>query len=127
MERGCQVATPNYFQNHFTLGTKISLLSSSKHPIVQNQRLRIHLGTQEVMARVALPDRKSIEPGDEGPVIFRLETPLVASVGDKFIIRLYSPVITIGGGEVIETESLGKWKENKEKITHLYNLKDDEK
>ena len=127
LDRGCQVATPNYFQNHFMLGTKISLLSSSKHPIVQNHRLRIHLGTQEVMSRVALPDRKSIEPGYEGPVIFRLETPLVASVGDKFIIRLYSPVITIGGGEVIETELLGKWKENKEKITHLYNLKDDEK
>ncbi|MBC8311686.1 MAG: selenocysteine-specific translation elongation factor, partial [Candidatus Marinimicrobia bacterium] len=127
LERGCQVATPNYFQNHFALGTKVSLLSSSKHPMVQNQRVRIHLATQEVMARVALPDRKSIEPGDDGPVIFRLESPLVASMGDKFIIRLYSPVITIGGGEIIETELSGKWKDNKEKITHLYKLTDDEK
>jgi selenocysteine-specific elongation factor len=94
---------------------------------VQNQRVRIHLATQEVMARVALLDQKSIEPGDDGPVIFRLETPLIASVGDKFIIRLYSPVITIGGGEVIETELSGKWKNNKEKINHLHNLKADEK
>ena len=127
LARGCQVATPNYFQNHSILGAKVSLLSTSKHPIIQNQRVRIHLGTQEVMARVALPDRKSIEPGDVGPVIFKLESPLVAAVSDKFIIRLYSPVVTIGGGEVIETELLGKWKNNKEKITHLYNLKDDEK
>ena len=127
LARGCQITTPNHFQNHSTLGTKVSLLSSSKHPITQNQRVRIHLGTQEVMARVALPDRKSIEPGDDGSVIFKLETPLVSALGDKFIIRLYSPVVTIGGGEVIETELFGKWKENKEKITHLYNLNDDEK
>ncbi len=127
LARGCQVATPNYFQNHSTLGATVSLLSSSKYPIVQNQRVRIHLGTQEVMTRVALPDRRSIEPGDDGPVIFRLETPLIASVGDKFIIRLYSPVITIGGGEVIETELSGKWKNNKEKIIHLHNLEADEK
>ena len=127
LARGCQVATPNYFQDHSTLGATVSLLSSSKYPIVQNQRVRIHLGTQEVMARLALPDRISLEPGDDGPVIFRLETPLIASVGDKFIIRLYSPVITIGGGEVIETELSGKWKNNKEKINHLHNLKADEK
>ena len=127
LARGCQVATPNYFQDHSTLGATVSLLSSSKYPIVQNQRVRIHLGTQEVMARLALPDRMSLEPGGDGPVIFRLETPLIASVGDKFIIRLYSPVITIGGGEVIETELSGKWKNNKEKITHLHNSKADEK
>ena len=127
LARGFQVATPNYFQNHSTLGATVSSLSSSKHPIVQNQRVRIHLGTQEVMARVALPDRRSIEPGDDGPVIFRLETSLIASVGDKFIIRLYSPVITIGGGEVIETELSGKWKNNKEKVIHLHNLEADEK
>ena len=125
LERGCQVATPGYFQNHYTLGAKVTLLSSSKHPLVQNQRIRIHLGTQEVMARLALTDRSSIEPGDDGPVIFRLEKPLIASIGDKFIIRLYSPVITIGGGEVIETDLKGKWNYNKEKITHIYNLKDD--
>ena len=127
LARGCQAATPNYFQNHSRLGATVSLLSSSKHPIVQNQRVRIHLGTQEVMARVALPDRRSIEPGDDGPVVFRLETPLIASIGDKFIIRLYSPVITIGGGEVIETELSGKWMNNKEKITHLHNLEADGK
>ena len=125
--RGCQVATPNYFQNHSALGAKVNLLSSSKYSIVQNQRVRIHLGTQEVMARVALTDRKLIEPGCDGPAIFRLEAPLIASMGDKFIIRLYSPVLTIGGGEVIETELSGKWKNNKEKINCLYNLKDDEK
>jgi len=125
--RGSQIATPNYFQSHSIFGAKVSLLSSSKHSIVQNQRVRIHLGTQEVMARLALPDRKSIEPGGHAPVIFRLEAPLIAAIGDKFIIRLYSPVITIGGGEVIETELSGKWKNNKEKINCLYHLKDEEK
>jgi len=52
---------------------------------------------------------------------------LIASIGDKFIIRLYSPVVTIGGGEVIETELNGKWKYIREKINFLYKLKDNER
>ena len=127
LERGYQLATPHFFQNHFIIGAKVNVLSSSKYPLIQNQRVRIHLGTQEVMGRIALPHRSSIEPGDDGPIIFKLEKSLIASIGDKFIIRLYSPVITIGGGEVIETELMGKWKHIKEKINYMYNLKEDER
>ena len=127
LERGFQLATPGFFQSHSSLGASINLLSSSKYEITQNQRVRVHLGTQEVMARLAIPDKSSINPGEFGPAILKLEKPLIASIGDKFIIRLYSPVVTIGGGEVIETELNGKWKYIREKINFLYKLKDNER
>ena len=127
LERGFQLATPGFFQSHSSLGASINLLSSSKYEITQNQRVRVHLGTQEVMARLAIPDKSSINPGEFSPAILKLEKPLIASIGDKFIIRLYSPVVTIGGGEVIETELNGKWKYIREKINFLYKLKDNER
>ena len=120
IERGSQLATPGYFQSVTQLGVKIKLLRSAKRPIAQNQRIRIHLGTQEAMARIALIGNKTLEPGKEGPALLRLESPLVAAREDKFIVRSYSPVLTIGGGEVLEIIIEEKWKAVKEKLQILY-------
>jgi selenocysteine-specific elongation factor len=122
VSRGSQLVTQNHFQPLKVLGAEVQLLVSSPHTIVQNQRIRIHLGTQEVMARIALVDQKILEPGEKGASVIRLESPLIAAYGDKFIIRQYSPVTTIGGGDVIETEMSGKWKMIKEKISKLNNI-----
>ena len=83
------------------------------------------MGTNEVMARVALTDTNCLEPGESAPALLRLETPLITSLSDKFIIRLYSPVLTIGGGEVIEPLNTGKWTSIKQKINLLYNVSSD--
>ena len=53
LERGSQLGTPGYFQSVMKIGVKLHLLSSAAKSITQNQRIRIHLGTQEVMARVS--------------------------------------------------------------------------
>lgn len=118
--RGSQIAEPGYIQSIKEVGVKLQLLSSSRKPIVQNQRIRIHLGTQEVMARVALTTGKSLKPGDGCPALLRLEHPLVAARGDKFIIRSFSPVVTIGGGEILEVLIEEKWKVLKGKLRSLF-------
>jgi len=120
IERGSQIAEPRYLKSINQVGVILQLLSSAQRPIVQNQRIRIHLGTQEVMARVALIKGKSLQPGDECPALLRVENPLVAARGDKFIIRSFSPVITIGGGEILEVLIQKKWKVVKEKLQSLY-------
>jgi selenocysteine-specific elongation factor len=66
------------------------------------QRVRVHLGTAEVMARTVLLGDDRLDPGRQGLVQLRLEAPLVARAGDRFVIRSYSPVTTIGGGVVLE-------------------------
>ena len=120
IERGSQIAEIGYLQSLNQMGVTLLLLGSAQKPITQNQRIRIHLGTQEVMARVALTDGKTLQPGDDCPALLRLEQPMVAARGDKFIIRSFSPVITIGGGEVMEILIEEKWKIVKEKLQNLY-------
>ena len=119
--RGSQIAEPGYIQSINEVGVKLQLLGSSRKPIVQNQRIRIHLGTQEVMARVALTKGKSLQPGDGCPALLRLEHPMVATRGDKFIIRSFSPVVTIGGGEILEVLIEEKWKVLKGKLQSLFD------
>ena len=127
IERGSQIAEIGYLQSLNQMGVTLLLLGSAQKPITQNQRIRIHLGTQEVMARVALTDGKTLQPGDDCPALLRLEQPMVAARGDKFIIRSFSPVITIGGGEVMEVLIEEKWKIVKEKLQNLYeNPKSDQ-
>ena len=121
IERGSQIAEIGYLQSLNQMGVTLLLLGSAQKPITQNQRIRIHLGTQEVMARVALTDGKTLQPGDDCPALLRLEQPMVAARGDKFIIRSFSPVITIGGGEVMEVLIEEKWNIIKEKLQNLYN------
>jgi len=70
--------------------------------VKHGQRVRVHLGTTEVMARVVTLEGSEIGPGDIGWVQLRLERPILARTGDRFVIRSYSPVTTIGGGVVAE-------------------------
>ena len=85
---------------------EIQTINSSSWLIKHGQRLRIHLGTDEVMARVILLDSKEIFPGGKGWAQLRLERPLLARVGDRLVVRSYSPVTTIGGAVVAEVSAL---------------------
>lgn len=93
------------------LGARIRLLAESGRSLEHGQRVRVHHGTREVLARVQLPDRASLAAGSSGWAVLRLERPVVPRVRDRFIVRFYSPVVTIGGGEVAELEPPREWVE----------------
>jgi selenocysteine-specific elongation factor len=82
------------------LDVELSLDSGAPRPLVHRTRVRVHLGTAETIARV-LP-RPAIEPGTRGLARLALETPVIARGGDRFVIRSFSPVVTIGGGVVLD-------------------------
>jgi selenocysteine-specific elongation factor len=65
-------------------------------------RVRLHLYTAEIMTRVTVLEGEAIQPGEEGLIQLRLEEPAVALPGDRFVIRSYSPMTTIGGGHVLD-------------------------
>lgn len=69
--------------------------------IAHNQRVHLHVGTQEVLARIRMIGKDTIEAGESGYVQLRVEKPIVALRGDRFVVRMYSPVRTIGGGEIL--------------------------
>jgi selenocysteine-specific elongation factor len=82
------------------LDVEISLQADASRPLTSRTRVRVLLGTAEVMARV-LP-RTLIKPGDTGLARLSLEKPLLARSEDRFVLRSYSPVTTIGGGRVLD-------------------------
>jgi selenocysteine-specific elongation factor len=82
------------------LDAEIVLDGKAPRPLGPRTRVRLLLGTAEVMAR-ALP-RAPVAPGETGLVRLKLETPLVARAGDRFVLRSFSPVTTIGGGRVLD-------------------------
>lgn len=83
------------------LTVRLSVLPGPGWQVEHNQRLRIHAGTAEVMARAVVPAGVVIPGGSEW-VQLRLEAPVVARAGDRLIVRSYSPVTTIGGAVVAE-------------------------
>ena len=85
------------------LDTQVEVLSSSSRPLRSRQRVRVHIGTIEALARLQiLNEQGAIEPGKTDLVQIRLEAPVVAVPGERFIIRSYSPQATIAGGFVID-------------------------
>lgn len=100
--RGQVLVDGDGWEPSWMLTCRLSLIPDSGWELEQGQRVRVHLGTSEVLARVALFDRDRLEGGEEGWAQFRLEEPVLARVGDHLVFRSYSPVTTMGGGRVAE-------------------------
>ena len=91
------------------LDARLDVLESAGREIKHRERVRLHIGTDEVMARLAILGGQTVAPGASSPVQFVLERPTVALPGDRFVIRSFSPLVTIGGGHVLDA-SPGKHK-----------------
>jgi selenocysteine-specific elongation factor len=85
-------------------GNVLALAQSLKPTAVLDVilQLRLHLGTMEALGRAILLEREEVKPGEEAFLQVRLEEPIIALPGDRFVIRSYSPLLTIGGGEVLD-------------------------
>ena len=84
------------------LTARLQVLAEGGWPVEGGQRVRVHIGTAEVMARCAVLEGETLEPGAEGWVQLRLESPVPARARDAFVVRSFSPVTTIAGGRVAE-------------------------
>ena len=103
IERGMTLAPVARLRPTQAIDVRVQLLVSAPRPLRSRQRVRMHIGAAEVLARVrVLEEGSEIKPGQQGLVQFRTESPVVAVLGDRFIIRAYSPQQTIGGGEVLD-------------------------
>ncbi len=105
VRRGDLCAVPGYFQPSQLLDCRLRLLRSlpkSCSPLQNRTRIRLYIGTREVTGRVHLLEGKQLPEGDEMLVQFRLEEPVSVARQDRFLLRLYSPVITLGGGQVLD-------------------------
>jgi len=125
LKRGGQLSEPGYVTPVTRLGTEIFLLPTTKKTIKNEQRVRIHVGTEEVMGRVYLASvkrKKKINPGEKLTALIRLEKKVAAAVNDPIIIRFYSPSETIGGGKILDIQPPKHWEECQKWLSSLNNL-----
>ncbi len=121
LERGDVLSLPGLLRPTYMLDATCELLADAPAPLKPRQRVRFHIGTSEVMARVHLLEAEVLEPGSRGYVQFRLEAPVVALPRDRYVIRSYSPMVTIGGGELLDVQP-AKARRGPERIARLVLL-----
>ncbi|MCX5838327.1 MAG: selenocysteine-specific translation elongation factor [Deltaproteobacteria bacterium] len=102
IERGHVLTGPGTLTASQRLDCIYRHLSGAGRKLKNRTLVRFHTGTSEVMARMILLDRDELEPGEECCSQLVLETPLAVVSGDRFVVRSYSPVTTIGGGEIVD-------------------------
>ncbi|PYN42437.1 MAG: selenocysteine-specific translation factor [Candidatus Rokuibacteriota bacterium] len=102
--RGDVVGLPGTLVPTLLIDGTLELLKDAPRAIRSRTRVRFHVGTSEIMARALLLDRPELAPGETAFARFRLEAPLVARPGDRFVVRSYSPIVTIGGGTLLDVD-----------------------
>ena len=103
ISRGEILASPGTLRPTHIINTEIEVLPGSPRPLRSRQRARVHLGTVEVLARIqVLNEAGELPPGGRDFAQLRLESPTASRLGDRFIVRSYSPQITIAGGSVLD-------------------------
>jgi selenocysteine-specific elongation factor len=107
LERGDAVAAKGAFLATDCMGASLQVLASAPQGVTHWQRVRLHIGTVDAVARIALLRLNAEErahgyrPGTGGPVQILTESKLAAAAGQRFVIRFYSPLLTIGGGRIM--------------------------
>jgi selenocysteine-specific elongation factor len=101
LSRGDVVCHKGVYANTRCFDAVLRVLPSSAEPLKHWQRVRIYIGTSDVLARVSLLDGKWVLPGDEAPAQLVTEEDVVCVLEQRFILRFYSPLVTIGGGRVV--------------------------
>src|SRR5688572_23659627 len=100
--RGNVVALPGYFRPTRMVAARLEALATLAQPLEDRLAVRLHTGTAEAVGELVLLDCERLEPGGAALVQLRLEEPVVCAPGDRFVLRLASPAVTLGGGSILE-------------------------
>jgi selenocysteine-specific elongation factor len=119
ISRGDILAEPGSLEPATLMDAKLELLSGAPLSLQHNDRVRIHLGAKEVFGRISILDSEEIYPGGAAYVQLRLEESIVAYYDQRFVIRRYSPMTTIGGGKIINPDPNKHRRFEKETISKL--------
>ena len=103
IERGMVLSPVGRLRTTQVVDASVQLLKDAPRALRSRQRIRVHIGAAEVLSRVRVLEASGeIKPGSSGFAQIRFESPLVGVLGDRFILRSYSPQATIGGGRILD-------------------------
>ena len=104
IQRGMVLAPPGVFEPTARLDARVTLLASAR-PLKNRARVHFHQGTAEAIADVVFIGRNELAPGESALAQLRLDQPVLLLPGDRFILRQFSPVVTIGGGTALDVHA----------------------
>lgn len=119
VHRGDVLAAPNSLKTSHMIDVELSVLKSYKRELANWTRLRLYQGTKEVLCRLVLLDREVVKPGETCFAQLRLEEAVGFKYGDRFVLRFYSPLETLGGGHVLDPNAV-KHKRFKEEVIESF-------
>jgi len=101
VNRGEVLSTPGTLKPSYMVDGAVHYLNSNKKPLKNRTQVRFHTGTSEILGILILLDREELLPGETAAAQIRLEQPVALVRDDRFVLRSYSPVRTIGGGPIL--------------------------
>jgi selenocysteine-specific elongation factor len=119
LSRGMTLAPPDTFSTTRRVDVQLKLLSSAPRPLKSRTRVHFHSNTMETVAEIALHSDKHLAPGGKAFARLKLPEPALLLPGDRFIIRQFSPVVTIGGGVVLDPIPIPGMRERESFLTAL--------
>ncbi len=122
VRRGDVLAAVNTLKTTLMLDARVQVLANAPRALQHRTRIRLYIGASEVMGRVVPLEQESVEPGESALIQLRLEEPIAAAEGDLFVLRYYSPMATLGGGTVLQTNPRKKTRFKTEQIDALRQM-----
>nr|NNM91508.1 selenocysteine-specific translation elongation factor [Bacilli bacterium] len=125
IERGMVICTPKAMSETTRIDVRITMLKEAVTAIHHRMRMRFYAGTQEVMGRILLLSTcDEIKPGEDQLAQIELERQIVVAAFDRFILRTYSPIDTVAGGQVIDPHPPWRHRRHQERITEMLMRKE---
>jgi selenocysteine-specific elongation factor len=123
LARGMTLATADTFHSTSRVDALLSLLPSAK-PLKDGARVHFHAYTAQTIAEARLYGMKQLQPGDEAYAQLRFAEPMLLLPGDRFIVRQFSPVVTIGGGVVLDASPATRKQRIEDTAAFLRTMRD---
>lgn len=123
LNKGDVVAVPNSMHTTMMIDIKLNILRDCEREILNGTRLHLYHGARDVLCKVILLDRDSISAGESCYTQLRLEEEIAVKTGDRFVLRFYSPLETIGGGVILDSNPF-KHKRNDPAVLESLHIKE---
>ena len=116
LARGDVLGLPGAWHPTTLIDARLRYLPEAQRPLEHDDEVKLFTGAAEVMGRVRVLDRERVLPGEASWVQIRLDRPIVAAPGDRYIIRRASPAETIGGGTILDTAPGRRWRRHRPEV-----------
>lgn len=123
LNKGDVVAVPNSMHTTMMIDIKLNILRDCEREILNGTRLHLYHGARDILCKVILLDRDSISAGESCYAQLRLEEEIAVKTGDRFVLRFYSPLETIGGGVILDSNPF-KHKRNDPAVLESLHIKE---